>query len=307
MKLAMKAIPFIRIATAAWLLVALLGFSARSSAETIGLYFDPATPQIAFAAGDIKAALEKQKAHNQTHDLAALARAGSGKKIVLAVATDKIVASALSAQGGKPAAGLGAQAYALRTTTKPDLSYWVLGGDAVGAMYGGLQIAENISVHGFSGSLDSEETPFLLHRGMKLNLPLDRRIPTYVGGWSSHSAKEAIPHVWDMTFWKTLIDQQARNRYNVLSIWVHHPFPALVKVPDYPKACLPKIEGFDGFDNRDESRSARGILEGSDAVCPRPGHEVLFLQLEHLRRLCEGPISRPNPRSEKHHHPRLHV
>ena len=135
---------------------------------------------------------------------------------------------------------MGPQAYALRTTTKPDLSYWVLGGDATGAMYGGLQIAENISVNGFRGSFDTEESPFLLYRGMKLNLPLDRRIPTYVGGWTSHSAKEAIPHVWDMTFWKTLIDQQARNRYNLLSVWVHHPFPALVKLADYPKACLPR-------------------------------------------------------------------
>ncbi len=243
----MKTMPFTRIATSAWMLFALLGFSISSSAETVGLYFDPATPQIAFAAGDIKAALEERNHTVQTHDLAALAKAGSGKKIVLAVATDKTATTTLSVQAGKPAAGLGPQAYALRTTTKPDWSYWVLGGDASGAMYGGLQIAENISGNGFSGSFDTEESPFLLHRGMKLNLPLDKRIPTYVGGWSSHSAKAAIPHVWDMTFWKTLIDQQARNRYNVLSIWVHHPFPALVKLPEYPKACLPNIEGFDGF------------------------------------------------------------
>ena len=243
----MNTLPFTRIATFAWMLFALLGFSALSSAEPVRLYFDPATPQIAFAAGDIKAALEKRKHTVQAHNLAALAEGGSGKKIVLAVATDKTVASMLSAQGGKPVAGLGTQAFALRTTTKPDLSYWVLGGDAVGAMYGGLQIAENISFDGFSGSFDSEESPYLLHRGMKLNLPLDRRIPTYVGRWTSNSAKKAIPHVWDMTFWKTLIDQQARNRYNVLSVWVHHPFPALVTLPDYPKVCLPGIEGFDGF------------------------------------------------------------
>ncbi len=74
-------------------------------------------------------------------------------------------------------------------------------------MYGGLQIAENISVNGFSGSSDSEESPYLLNRGTKLNLPLGRCIPTYVGVWSSHSAKKAIPHVWDLTFWKTLIVQ----------------------------------------------------------------------------------------------------
>jgi len=50
----MKTTIHIRIATFAWMLLALLGFTAPSSAETVGLYFDPATPQIAFAAGDIK-------------------------------------------------------------------------------------------------------------------------------------------------------------------------------------------------------------------------------------------------------------
>ena len=99
-----KANAFTHIATAAWMLFALLGCSTRSSAETVRLFFDPATPQIAFAAGDIKAALEKQKLTVETHELDALAKAGTGKKIVLAVATDKTVASALSTQGGKPAA-----------------------------------------------------------------------------------------------------------------------------------------------------------------------------------------------------------
>jgi hypothetical protein len=114
-------------------------------------------------------------------------------------------------------------------------------------MYGALQIAENIGAKSFTGVYNSQEAPYMLNRGMKLNMPLDRRVPTYVGGWSSASTGLAIPHVWDMTFWKKLIDQQARFRYNVLSIWVHHPFPALVQLPDYPKASLPDIQGFDGF------------------------------------------------------------
>jgi hypothetical protein len=33
---------------------------------------------------------------------------------------------------------------------------------------------------------------------------------------------------------------------NLLSIWVHHPFPALVKVADYPKASLPNTRRYDG-------------------------------------------------------------
>ena len=229
------------------ILFALISLSSLSPAETVRLYFDPETPQIAFAAGDIKAALEKHKHTVEVRNLVSLTKDSAGKKIVLSIGTDETATSMLSTQGGKAAADLGAQAYALRTTSTPDLSYWVLGGDADGAMYGGLQIAESLSLAGLGGTFDDQESPHMLNRGMKLNLPLDRRIPTYVGGWSSTSAKKAIPHVWDMTFWTKLIDQQARNRYNMLSVWVHHPFPALVKLADYPKACLPNIDGFDGF------------------------------------------------------------
>lgn len=218
-----------------------------AAAETVRLFFDSTIPQIAFAAGDIRAALERRQHPVQSRPLAELAESGPGRKIILAVAPHPLATAQISAQGGKPVTGLTPQAYAIRTTTAPDLCHWVLGGDANGVMYGGLQIAENLTVSGFGGTFESEESPFLLNRGMKLNLPLDRRLPTYVGRWTSNSAMKAIPHVWDLSFWQRLIDQQARHRYNVLSVWVHHPFPALVKLSDYPKVCLPRIEGFDGF------------------------------------------------------------
>lgn len=234
------------MATVVWLLVALLGLSARSSAETVRLFFDPAIPQITFAAGDIKAALEKHKHTVEIHDLAALAKAGSGKKIVLALATDKAVAAALAAQGGKPAIGLGVQAYALRTTTKPDLSYWVLGGDANGAMYGGLQLAENIQFHGFGRAYDEQESPHLKNRGIKFNLPLDKESPTYFYGFDGTSHKRAVKDVWDMGFWKTWFDEMARHRYNVLSLWSPHPFTSMVNMEaEYPGIAIQGVTGFD--------------------------------------------------------------
>jgi len=229
--------------------VCAVGCTTLAPAETVRLYFDPGNAPVSFAVGDIKAALEQEGHEMETNALTALGEQWRGKRIVIALASDGDVISRLRAEGGSAVPpALGAQAYALRTTTNSgQLSYWVLGGDVVGAMYGGLQIAENISFYGLQRSYNTEEVPFLLNRGIKLNLPLDRRIPTYVGGWSSTSATRAIPHVWDMTFWKGLIDQQARHRYNVLSVWVHHPFPALVRVADYLSASLPNIEGFDGF------------------------------------------------------------
>jgi hypothetical protein len=216
-------------------------------AETAGVFFDSKMPQISFAAGDIKTALESKGFTVEMFPISSLQPGYEGKKVVIALATDAGVTKLLVAEGGTIPSGLGEQAYSLQTTIKLQKSYWVFGGDANGAMYGAFQIAENILGNGFSGTWNNQESPFMLNRGIKLNMPLDRRIPTYVGGWSSNSAKKAIPHVWDITFWKKLIDQQARYRYNMLSVWVHHPFPALVKLPDYPKASLPNIEGFDGF------------------------------------------------------------
>lgn len=219
-------------------------------AQTVGIFYDAKIGQIKFAANDVKTALEAKNLKVEMLPLSSLSSDYTNKKVVLTLATNKKTIAILTAQGGTIPASLGEQAYGLRTTSKKgQTSYWVIGGDENGTMYGGLQIAENISKDGLAGSYTTEETPFMLNRGMKLNMPLDKRIPTYVGGWSSNSAKKAIPHVWDMSFWKTLIDQQARNRYNVLSVWVHHPFPALVKLPDYPKASLPRIEGFDGYVN----------------------------------------------------------
>ena len=234
----------LRLRAVGSLLIALPGLVC---AETVGVFFNsPTNGQISFAANDVRAALEAQSYTVELKTLAQLNTNYANKKVVIGLSSDSAVTSVLTAQGGTLPGALGEQAYALRTTTTGGLSFWALGGDTNGAMYGGLQIAENISFNGFSGSYNSQEAPLLTYRGMKLNLPLDKRIPTYVGGWSSYSAREAIPHVWEMDFWKTLIDQQARNRYNVLSIWVHHPFPALVSVADYPNASLPNIQRYDG-------------------------------------------------------------
>ena len=228
-------------------IVLALAIQTVVSAETVGIFSDNSIAQIKFAADDVKTALESKGFTVEMNALSKLQSNYSNKKVVIALASNTDVTKLLTAEGGFIPPKLGEQAYALRTTSKKKSTFWVLGGDVNGAMYGALQLAENIGADGLTVNYNSEESPFILYRGMKLNMPLDRRIPTYVGNWKSNSTTKAIPHVWDITFWKTLIDQQARYRYNVLSVWVHHPFPALVKLADYPKVSLPNIEGFDGF------------------------------------------------------------
>lgn len=224
-----------------------LAFPTNLRAETVGVFFDPNEAQVKFAAGDVKAALEQNKITVEMLPLASLQKSYAHKKVVIALESNPAVAAVLTAQGGSKATGLGPQAYRLQTTEGPQKSYWALGGDTHGAMYGGLQLAENISFDGLSKKYDGIVSPDFVQRGVKLNLPMDKRIPTYSGYMGNTSTQHAVKNVWDMKFWEEFLDQQARNRYNVLSVWVHHPFPALVKVPGYEKACLPGIEGFFGY------------------------------------------------------------
>ncbi len=159
--------------------IAALAMPAIVCAETVGVFFDPAVEQIKFAAGDVKAALEKNKFTVEMLPVASLKTSYANKKVVIALASDAAVTAALAAQGGSKVAGLGEQAYGLRTTETPQKSYWALGGDVNGAMYGGLQIAENINFNQFTGSYDNEESPAILNRGIKLNLPFDKESMTY--------------------------------------------------------------------------------------------------------------------------------
>ena len=225
-----------------------LALPAIVCAETVRIFFDPASAQIKFAAGDVKAALEKQKLTVEMLPLTALNKFYSNKQVVIALASDAAVTAALTAQSGSKVAGLGEQAYALRTTESPQKSYWALGGDANGAMYGGLQIAENISFSQFGGTYHNEESPVILKRGIKLNLPLDKDSVTYESsGKVSDSARQAIPNVWDFNFWTAWFDEMARHRYNVVSVWNNHPFTSMIKLADYPDVAIQNVTGYDGY------------------------------------------------------------
>ena len=114
-------------------------------------------------------------------------------------------------------------------------------------MYGGLQIAEKIQFNGFGKPYNDVVSPRILRRGAKLNFALDERLPTYSGRFHTSSAM-SVKAVWDMSFWKEWIDEQARNRCNLLTVWIHNPFPALVEVPGFEKATLPHIKGQKGHD-----------------------------------------------------------
>ena len=112
----------------------------------------------------------------------------------------------------------------------------VRGADPAGAMYGGLDLAEAIRIGTLDSLKDSDHRPHLAQRGIKFNIPLDLRTPSYTD--CSDAAQANIPEMWERDFWTAFLDAMARHRYNVLSLWSLHPFPSLVKVPEFPEVAL---------------------------------------------------------------------
>ncbi len=115
----------------------------------------------------------------------------------------------------------------------------VTGGDATGLLYGGLEVAEQIAFGGFEALHDAEGAPYVQERGIKFNIPLDMRTPSYTD--AGDAAQLNIADMWDMDFWRRELDELARNRFDALSLWNLNPFPSMLKLADYPEIALDDV------------------------------------------------------------------
>lgn len=134
---------------------------------------------------------------------------------------------------------LGTQAYRIESLDANRLT--VSGGDSLGLMYGGLRFAEWIRLEQSEEAAMKPESgkPFLAYRGLKMNIPLDARTPSYDD--TGDSARWNIATVWDFGFWQDYLDTMARYRYNALTLWNPHPFPSLIKLEKYPGVALSDV------------------------------------------------------------------
>lgn len=116
----------------------------------------------------------------------------------------------------------------------------VIGYDAAGLMYGGLELAEQIAIYGIEGVKPVDQNPRMERRGTKHNIPLDVRTPSYTD--PCDAAQKNIGEMWSFDFWKEYIDALATYRYNYVSLWSLHPFPSMVKVPGYEDVALADVQ-----------------------------------------------------------------
>ena len=214
----------------------LTGLACTALHASTALFYDLQNPQAAFAASEIRKAYTASGTSISESPLDRFSTDTSTLKI--AIASNPSTAATLGATAWKPN---GVQSYSLRrTTANGTAAILVLAADSTGAMYGGLDIAEAIRLKSLDTLADSDHAPHIERRGIKFNVPLDARTPSYSD--NSDAAQNNIAEMWSLDFWHQFIDEMARHRYNVLSLWNLHPFPSLVKVPEYPDVALDDVK-----------------------------------------------------------------
>lgn len=126
------------------------------------------------------------------------------------------------------------QGYSIRIEDK----IYVSGGDDAGCMYGIFDIFHTLQRG--EQLVTKNCSPFIPKRGIKFNIPLDSRTPSYSDAGTS--ARLNIGNMWDMSFWIEFLDRMAENNYNILSLWSLNPFPSMVIVPGFEKASLDDVK-----------------------------------------------------------------
>lgn len=241
-----------------------------ANAQTIGLIYNKESGKTQFAVQEIERILKEKGIQSVRYAIAEQKQKWpDATNIILINLDDKMATEFIKKAGIKNAVALKDEGFLVQRTEGRQKSIYVLGKDESGLMYGGLEVAEIIKTKGIAAVNNQVQNPYMKVRGTKFNLPLDMRTPTYTE--PSDVAQKNLPEMWNFEFWKTYIDELARNRYNLISLWNLHPFPSMVKVPEYPDVALTDVRRSTGTWKENYSLNAWGF----DAPEIMKSYEVL--------------------------------
>jgi hypothetical protein len=216
-----------------WLLVLTMPLHAQD----ITILVNADSPPALFAASEIQTALENKAHRVSQSSVDQINKKKDIDRIILTEQTEEILQNS---DVNWPET-MQPEGFSIRASSNnKQQTYWVIGADAAGVMYGGLELAEMIHIAGLESIQSINQNPYMQMRGTKFNIPLDVRTPSYSD--ASDAAQHNIAEMWSFDFWKEYIDNLARYRYNFISLWSLHPFPSLVKVPEYPDIALEDVQ-----------------------------------------------------------------
>jgi hypothetical protein len=175
--------------------------------EEVTLLYRKECGPVAFAAGRLRTSIE---------ELGHAVRTGAGPSAGPSIRIDV---------GPLPT---GPESFAIRRTGR---EIRVTGADPAGAMYGGLDLAEQLRLTStLEGIAERSASPRFPFRAVKFNLP-----------WMSYRKHEALSlhhdTCRDLKFWERFLDMMAENRFNTLTLWNLHPFSFMIRPKNFPEAC----------------------------------------------------------------------
>lgn len=208
-------------------------------AQNINVFYTNELAQVEFAVDELELVLLKKRLSLNKTNITGLTSNIEENNIVFFLKSNKSAARKLKKLGVNTSIILENEGFSLQVLN--DSKYIIMANDAAGLMYGGLELAEQIVTLGLDGvKAVNQQKPYMDMRGTKFNVPLDVRTPSYTD--VSDAAQHNITEMWNFDFWKEYIDNLARYRYNYISLWSLHPFPSMVKVPDYPDVALNDVQ-----------------------------------------------------------------
>ncbi|MEX0980993.1 MAG: hypothetical protein WD577_11385 [Bacteroidales bacterium] len=218
------------------LLFTFLNFSAFANID-ISVFLNDNSSRIDFAIAEIEESMKDKGGQLNKLPLAALKDKYEDEfSIIFLNANEETDAQIIADYKINSVSDLKAEGFIIKRINNDIL---IIAKETAGLMYGGLEIAEIIKVKGIGDVEDQLQNPYMRVRGTKFNIPLDVRTPTYTE--PSDAAQNNMAEMWNFEFWKEYIDNLARYRYNTISLWNMHPFPSMVKVPEYPDVALDDV------------------------------------------------------------------
>src|SRR5215210_5166315 len=211
------------------------------AAETVAIIYTQNNSTYAFAAGEMKKALATASYNVQLYDIGNLNNVVAPNRIIITIRGTTEANNFLSKSGVSPLPSASSEAYSVRKNAgSTNTDWYIIGSDKNGALYGAQDFTRSVQFNGFGSLKDSDKRPYIRDRGIKFNIPLDARTPGFSD--NSDGAQKNISNMWDINFWHEFLDNMARNRFNMLSLWSLAPFPSLVNVPEYPNAGINDVK-----------------------------------------------------------------
>ncbi|HMF71422.1 MAG TPA: hypothetical protein VK616_08090, partial [Flavitalea sp.] len=214
---------------------------ASAQKGTVAIIFDKENETFRFTADEMKKNLEKGGY------IVSLASAGSlpvtkaQNRFILTIRGRAEANDFLKDQTNSSLPESKSQGYSIRKKSYEGYTDWyIIGFDNKGVIYGGLDASEIVKLKGLASLSNVDKEPYIENRGIKFNIPLDARTPSYSD--NGDAGQQNIENMWDLNFWHEFLDEMARDRFNMLSLWSLSPFPSLVNVPEYPDAGLNDVK-----------------------------------------------------------------